>query len=267
MAIGVQVWSPTPASNATADSNINFAEGQAPSSVNDSCRSLMASVSKWNADNNGTLVTSGSSTAFTLVTNQIEGSLTAGYTVAFQFHATNDVNATIAVDGLTATPLQVYPGVNAQGGEWTAGSWGKFTYSTTGTGQWVCLSPPGFPVFTNALSGNVAFSSTGTTFTGPSVTQTTNPGTWFVTGGITFQDDTSAFKVFAKLWDATTVIASGAARTAAATIPAQITLSGVITNPSSNIKISAVANTATGSMRFNNTGYSKDCYVTAVRIS
>lgn len=30
-------WSTTPANNATADSSINWAEGQAPSSVNDFC--------------------------------------------------------------------------------------------------------------------------------------------------------------------------------------------------------------------------------------
>src|SRR5438309_115085 len=37
-------WSQTAANNATADSSINWQEGQAPSSVNDSGRAMMASI-------------------------------------------------------------------------------------------------------------------------------------------------------------------------------------------------------------------------------
>jgi len=39
-------WSRTAASNATADGSINWAEGQAPSTVNDSARAMMAAASK-----------------------------------------------------------------------------------------------------------------------------------------------------------------------------------------------------------------------------
>ncbi len=137
MATGVQVWSQSPASNATSDSNINWAEGQAPSSVNDSARAMMASVAKWNNDNNGTLVTSGSSTALTLVTNQVEASLVSGYTVRFQFGTAAGAAATLAVDGLAAKPLQAYNGIALIGGEWLAGDYSCFTYTTTGTGQWI----------------------------------------------------------------------------------------------------------------------------------
>jgi len=38
-------WSRTAANNATADGSINWAEGQAPSTVNDSARAMMAA---WN---------------------------------------------------------------------------------------------------------------------------------------------------------------------------------------------------------------------------
>ncbi len=137
MATGVQVWSQSPASNATSDSNINLAEGMAPSALNDSARAMMASVAKWNNDNNGTLVTSGSSTALTLVTNQVEGSLVSGYTVRFQFGTAAGAAATLAVDGLAAKPLQAYNGIALIGGEWLAGDYSCFTYSTTGTGQWI----------------------------------------------------------------------------------------------------------------------------------
>lgn len=40
-------WSTTPANNATAATAINWAEGQPPSSVNDSARQMMADVAAW----------------------------------------------------------------------------------------------------------------------------------------------------------------------------------------------------------------------------
>src|SRR2546430_705143 len=48
-------WSKTAANNATADSTINWAEGMAPSAVNDSARAEMAAVAKWRDDISGTL--------------------------------------------------------------------------------------------------------------------------------------------------------------------------------------------------------------------
>ncbi len=173
MAIGVQVWSKTPATNATADTNISFPEGMAPSQLNDSARSLMASVADFRDDNNGTIVTAGTTLAFTATTNQIEAALTAGYTVAVQFHATNDAAATLAVDGLTAKPLQAIPGVNVPYGTYQAGSIQRFTYSSTGTGQWVAhggnnagvtaVFGPLNPTGTN--SGTGAMMGMGSTFT------------------------------------------------------------------------------------------------------
>jgi hypothetical protein len=75
MATGLVSWSQTAANNATADTNVNWAEGQAPSSVNDSGRGMMASLAKWRDDNAGSLVTAGTSTAYTLTTNQVFASL------------------------------------------------------------------------------------------------------------------------------------------------------------------------------------------------
>lgn len=138
MSVGLNVWSTTASNNSTSDTNINWAEGMAPSQVNDSARAMMASMAKWRDDNNGTLVTSGSTTAYTLAaSNQVEAALTAGYTIAFQIHATNDSSATLNVDGLGAKPLQVITGTNLQGGELVVGNIYRATYSTTGTGQWI----------------------------------------------------------------------------------------------------------------------------------
>lgn len=157
MATGAQVWSQVAATNATIDTNINFAEGQAPSSLNDSNRAGMASVARWISDNNCTLVTSGSTTALTLATNQIEAALTAGYTVRFQFGTGAAAAATLAVDGLSAVPLQNIPGTNLSGTEYSSGAYGSFTYSSTGTGQWISNT------YTNPLGVSTIFAGAGAT--------------------------------------------------------------------------------------------------------
>jgi microcystin-dependent protein len=57
-------WSRTASSNATADGSINWAEGQAPSTVNDSARAMMAAAAKYRDDVSGAIVTTGGFTAF-----------------------------------------------------------------------------------------------------------------------------------------------------------------------------------------------------------
>lgn len=109
MATGVVSWSQTAATNATADSAVNMAEGMAPSAVNDSVRALMASVAKWRDDQAGSLLTGGTSTAYTLTTNQVFASLAAmsGQSIRVRFHTTNGAAATINVDGLGAKSIYV----------------------------------------------------------------------------------------------------------------------------------------------------------------
>lgn len=79
-------WSTTPATNATAGS-INWAEGQAPSTVNDSARQLMADVATYMVNpqfyNFGDTPTYVSATQFTVTGNQ-----TANYTVNRRIKAT-----------------------------------------------------------------------------------------------------------------------------------------------------------------------------------
>jgi len=64
-------WSRTAANNATADGSINWAEGQAPSTVNDSVRAMMAAASKYRDDVAGAIATAGSGTAYTLSSFQV----------------------------------------------------------------------------------------------------------------------------------------------------------------------------------------------------
>lgn len=134
---GVVSWSQTAATNASADPAVNWAEGQAPSSVNDSARAGMASVAKWRDDLNGSITTGGSSTAYTLSSNQVFAALTASYEVAFVVHATNGATVTLNVDSLGAKPLRSAPGVELPAGVLIQGTPYMATYYTSNSGEWI----------------------------------------------------------------------------------------------------------------------------------
>lgn len=112
------LWSRTAASNATADPNVNWAEGQAPSSVNDSARSMMASAAAYRDDIAGAITTGGTSTAYTVTTYQVFDTLAhlSNQVVAFTPHATNGATVTLNVDGLGAKPLRSAPSVELPAG-------------------------------------------------------------------------------------------------------------------------------------------------------
>lgn len=142
MGTGVVVWSKTAATNNTIDSAVNYAEGQAPSSVNDSARGAMASTAKWRDDLNGTLTTAGSSTAYTVTTNQGFAALTAGYEVTCQFDEDCGATVTLNVDGLGAKPLRSAAGVELVAGAIRTGAVYRATYFTSNSGEWILHSVP-----------------------------------------------------------------------------------------------------------------------------
>ncbi len=109
-------WSLTAASNGSADPTINFSEGQSPSSVNDSARSLMARSAEYRDLISGKLVTTGTGTALVLASGQnpVYSSLAVmdGQMIGFTPNATNTGNVTLAVDGLAAKPIRSQTGVS-----------------------------------------------------------------------------------------------------------------------------------------------------------
>lgn len=116
---GVYTYSTTAANNATADATQNWAEGQAPSSINDSARSGMASVAKYRDDISGAVLTSGTSTAFIINSNQVFDTLTDFNlkTISFRPHATNGAGpVTMTVDGFANVPLRSAPNVELPAG-------------------------------------------------------------------------------------------------------------------------------------------------------
>ena len=111
-------WSRTASSNAVADNTINWAEGMAPSAVNDSARAMMARLAEWRDDVSGTIATAGTSTAYTVASNQGFDNLADmnGAMIAFVPHTTNGATVTLNVDGLGAKPLRFGPSLELQSG-------------------------------------------------------------------------------------------------------------------------------------------------------
>lgn len=125
-------WSPTAATNDDVDSTINWQEGQSPGSVNNSARAMMAAVAKYRDDLSGNLVTGGTSTAYTLTTNQGLTTLTDGFMVRARMNATSGTDPTLAVDGLTAKDIVVDSnGTNVPSGALLDDQIYTFTYDSS----------------------------------------------------------------------------------------------------------------------------------------
>lgn len=124
----------------------------------------------------------------------------------------------------------------------------------------------GMSAITASLSADVTMTPANTYVDGPSVAQGSS-GTWFASGSVTLNDASGATQFSCKLWDGTTVIASAQVRQDAANEPRTIALSGFISSPAGNIRMSCRdINFATGTISFNLSGSSKDSTVTAIRI-
>ena len=153
-------WSTTAANNATADSTINWAEGQAPSSVNDSARAEMAAVAKFSDDIAGAITTGGSSTAYTVASSQGFNSLAnmSGKMIAFVPHTTNGATVTLNVDGLGAKPLRSAPSTELLAGVLVQGTPYVVTYYNA-TQEWILHGFYGNP-YNVPLGGMLEFTGT-----------------------------------------------------------------------------------------------------------
>lgn len=127
----VHTWSQTALSNQTADTSINWREGQAASTFNDSARAMMAAIAKWRDDSSGNLETGGTASAFTIASNQGFASLADGITVTARMHARNNASATLNVNSLGAKSIANVYGGGIAGGALPLGSIQTFTYDAT----------------------------------------------------------------------------------------------------------------------------------------
>lgn len=146
----------------------------------------------------------------------------------------------------------------------TAGAFSNIDPNTAFFGSSNCFAV-GFSI-TNSISGDVALNNTANYFTGPQVAQGSN-GTWQVSGTASLTDSAGAATFICKLWDGTNVVDAAPSDTNGAGKFTSIALSGVVSSPLGNLRISCKDNTSTsGSITFNSTGTSRDGTITAVRV-
>lgn len=124
-------WSTTAATNDDVDSTINWQEGQSPGSINGSARAMMAATAKYRDDMSGNLVTAGTSTAYTLTTNQTLTALTDGFAVTARMDETSGATPTLNVDSLGAKSIAGVYGTAIATGALLGGGIYTFVYDST----------------------------------------------------------------------------------------------------------------------------------------
>jgi hypothetical protein len=119
---------------------------------------------------------------------------------------------------------------------------------------------------TNSLSGAVTMTTKLTYYDGPTVAQGTL-GTWFASGTITISTPAVSDQVLVKLWDGTTLIDSGIGQAGSGQL-ITVSLSGYITSPAGNLRISANnATTNGGTIATSNGIDAKASTISAFRIA
>lgn len=103
----ISEWFGTDASNNTGSAPNFPVEGMAPSSVNDTMRTIYGAVARWYQDTNGTLESAGTGNTYTLTTNNSHAALGDQSALAFLVDRANTGAATLNVDGLGAKDLRL----------------------------------------------------------------------------------------------------------------------------------------------------------------
>lgn len=122
-------WSATAASNASVG-NINWAEGQAPSSINDSARYEMADVAMWRDFMGGAKISSGTDT-ITLTSGLSLSAYAQGMMFAFEAGGANTGAVTLNVDSVGAKAIKKYHDVDLASGDIEAAGIYLVAYEST----------------------------------------------------------------------------------------------------------------------------------------
>jgi len=128
-------WSQAAADNATADDSINWAEGQPPSSVNNSARMMMARLRQYVTDTGGDLPVGGTAQNMTLAVASALKGYVGGLKVRFYLPWSNAANATLNINNLGALPIFKASAEGLKyltGNEMRGGSIGECTYMQHG---------------------------------------------------------------------------------------------------------------------------------------
>lgn len=90
---------------AAANNTGRFPEGMLAPSLNDGARELEAIIARWFNDFNGSIVSSGTSTAYAILTNRATPEHQAGNVFLFRAHVSNGGACTLNVNTLQIKPL------------------------------------------------------------------------------------------------------------------------------------------------------------------
>ena len=156
----VRAWSTTPSNNNTADSDITSADTQAPDTLDNNIRSIMAGVKKQENDTGGSLAAGGTADALTVTTNQVleSGQIVAGLRLLIRATADNtSTTVTFAPDGLTAANIKRVDGSALAIGSIKSGMYLDLVYNT-GSSEWRAanIEPASVVGLTYLTSGTVA---------------------------------------------------------------------------------------------------------------
>ena len=197
MATGVWSWSTTAASNDSADASINWTEGQAPSTVNNSARAEMAAQAKYLLDAHGAVATTGAADTYSVSTNSTVAALRDGLGLSLVINATSTGASTLNVDGLGAKAIRKITGageVAIGAGDVVAAGHYIFNYdasANSAAGAWILLNPaPSATAYlsnvvedtTPQLGGDLDPNGNGIAFSGATVTDVTGADTLLVSG-------------------------------------------------------------------------------------
>lgn len=223
-------------------------------------------------DANNVAITGGSITGITDLA-VVDGGTGASTAANARTNLGTAASGAVTASGLTMTTARLLGRTTAATGaieEVTVGS--GLTLSGTNLAMTLPNIAPG--QLTNSLGANVNLTNTANYFDGPSIAQGSS-GTWWVSGQVVVNDtNLGGGNISVKLWDGTTVIDSGATDLGvgggiAGNLRKTISLSGYITSPAGNIRISVKNDTSTANtaILFNSSGNSKDSTISAFRIA
>ncbi|MCX2699287.1 phage tail protein [Ochrobactrum chromiisoli] len=141
-------WSLQAASNANSDDNINWQEGQPPSTVNNSARSMMQRVRELLSDLGAVTAATGTANVISFAAKSTFNTYIDGIRIALRAANTNTGSATLNVNSVGAKPIYT---VNANsgvtplsGGNITANGIYELIYSAAldgNSGGWLLLNP------------------------------------------------------------------------------------------------------------------------------
>ncbi|MER8689370.1 hypothetical protein [Mesorhizobium sp. M1136] len=182
-------WSKVAASNGTADSAVNWQEGQPPSTVNGSARQMMARNAELLGDIGGALTAGGSANVLTVMANSAFTAYTDGLILALRGATDNTAAATLNVNSISAKSIRkvtVSGDTALSGAEIQADGIYLLMYSSAlnaSAGGWQLLNPT--MDFSSFVTKTGAETLTNKTLTAPVINGGTNAGATFTTATIT----------------------------------------------------------------------------------